>query len=358
MGCRSKTAGTLALASATLAVFGTVAVASRLGGVGDRTVRAVVRSHGFVSSSDVEEPRLAQPSHSRAAAGATQRETPPRADEAPVALRATIALVDARSGLPITRGWLQRSQFGALDRRGRRHEIDDPRGRVDLVVEEASATVLVSAARYLRQEVRIDRSGPHEVRLERATSVLGAVLDGQSAPVHGASVRLEFLGAGLVASPDDVVPIEIDAPTLDRTGVDGRFAFTDLPPGTYRTVATIDGAEQVAHPFRVQTGEWVESDHWLDEATRVAVRLDGPDGAPAARARIIVEATNDSNLTLTRYTDDDGRAVIGPLAPGTYDVTALSDDGVLTPRSLTVQDDGRAIVDLELKLARGTKLRD
>jgi uncharacterized membrane protein YvbJ len=65
-----------------------------------------------------------------------------------------------------------------------------------------------------------------------------------------------------------------------------------------------------------------------------------------------------ATTALTRYTDQDGRATLGPLEPGTYDVSVQSTDGVAEPRSFTIKDDDSSLVDLHLQLAGASAPRN
>ena len=265
---------------------------------------------------------------------------------------ATLRVVDAQTGLTIPTAWFQRSEFGALDGRDKRHQAQRSGARVKLWVEGARATILVSAPQYTTRDVAIDRAGAHEVRLERATSLIGTVRDGQSALVPDARVTLEFLGADFDGLTEEAEPLAFKGATLCRTNADGQYAFTNLAPGVYRTVAVIDGAEHTSRPTQVHAGAWVMTDHWLDEATRLLVQVDQPDGLPAARSRLLLSEDGASTHVLTRYTDDDGRATLGPLDPGKYNVSVQSTDGVTDPQSFTIEDDGQAAFDLHIQLAR------
>ena len=345
---------------AAAAVFGTVALSAWSDRGGESTVHAVVRTDTARGASSLRATTL-ESIGTRADFAEATSEMRTSAFEAATAdegFLATLRVVDASTGLTIPTAWFQRSEFGALDRRAQRHDAAPGKESVRLWIDGTHATVLVAAPRYQTKDVALDRAGAHDVRLERATSLGGTVRDGQSAPVPAALITLEYLGSTLDGLSDDAEPLAIKGPTLRRTDADGRYAFTDLAPGVYRTVATIDGAVHTSRPRLVHAGEWVDTDHWLDEATRLVVQVDGPDGLPAARARLLVSRKNTTLQTLTRYTDRDGRATLGPLEPGIYDVTVQSTDGVAEPHSFTIEDDGSALVDLHIQLAIASAPRD
>lgn len=356
---RSNTAGTLALAIATAGVFGAVAVSAWSEPSNASAVHAVVRA-----DLDVDAPQAIATGARLEAVESAETSVRDARSAALDALRttegfhATLRVVDDRTGLTIPTAWFQRSEFGALDRRAQRHDASPGRKPVRLHVTESRATVLVAAPRYATQDVLIDRPGEIEVRLTRATSIQGAVLDGRSAGVSSARVTLEFLGSTLDGVTEESEAIPIKGPTLRRTDADGRYVFSNVAPGVYRTVVEVEGAKHASRPRLVLAGEWLDVDHWLDESTRLAVQVDRPDGLPAARARLLVQRDGDAEPTLTRYTGEDGRATLGPLDPGSYRVSVQSVDGTAIPQSLSIQDDGRAVVDLHLQLARAAARGD
>lgn len=234
---------------------------------------------------------------------------------------------------------------------------------------------LVSAPMYAPRHVSLGAPGATDtektITMERSTCIVGVVRDGSSAPLAAARVTLEYLSpAGAFdaqTSQPSGLPESYDGPTLRRTDDEGRYSFQRLPPGVYVTRVARDGTTHLSDPIFAEPGRWTSGDHWLDEHVRLAVTLTQASGEPAAASRVLLlnaqgpssdgtAATTyglpeDANVIVSRYTDDDGRATLGPLKPGLYTVYVQSDEGTVRPYDVTIREGGRSILDLALRLS-------
>ncbi|MEM9380417.1 MAG: carboxypeptidase-like regulatory domain-containing protein [Planctomycetota bacterium] len=346
---RSKTAGTFALLVASTAMLVAFAAAIWSGHGSPSPAHAIDRAEPALRVARAADAPLAALDALAAPADLDRRASAEDDRSEATGFEASIRVLDATTGLEVRTAWFQRSAIGASEAR---FDAQREGENTTLRVEDASATVLVSAPRYVARSVTLERAGVEAVRLQRATSLIGTVRDAQSGLVSGARVSLEYLGTSLSGVGTDAESLPFDGPTLRRTDERGEYAFTGLAPGVYRATCSVDGATHASRPTLVTGGAWTRTDHWLTEATRLSVQVARPDGLPAARARLLVTRPGESGPSLTRYTDEDGRATLGPLDPGTYDVAVQSRDGETSPRSLTIHDDGQAFVDLHLQLAR------
>ncbi|MEM1451178.1 MAG: carboxypeptidase-like regulatory domain-containing protein [Planctomycetota bacterium] len=349
---RSNAAGTLALLVASTAVLAGFAAAVLSGHGSPSPAHAIDRAEPtpFVASRPDAGPVVLETLATPASHLGSARESDATSEKS--GFEASIRVLDAKTGLEVRTAWFQRSEFGAIGGRGALFDVQREGEPASLNIDGERATVLVSAPRYVAREVALDRAGVEVVRLERATSLVGTVRDGQSALVKGARVVLEYLGPTLDGASGDAEALPFDGPTLRRTDERGEYAFTGLAPGVYRATCSVGSATHTSRPTLVADDAWTRVDHWLAEATRLSVQVARPDGLPAARARLLVTRPGEGAPALTRYTDEEGRATLGPLDPGTYDVAVQSRDGETSPRSLTIHDDGQAFVDLHLQLAR------
>ncbi len=156
--------------------------------------------------------------------------------------------------------------------------------------------------------------------------VSGTVLDAATrAPAAGASVMAMRRG----------LPTGGIAEVLDRAagaaqaGADGRYAISGLGAGDYDLLVSVTGTmPQVAGEVSLKDEETVQGkDLVAEHGARLRVRAIGADGAPLAGATLTLRdahtgaSLNTEELVALR-TDEKGETQIGPLAPGTYDVSA------------------------------------
>ncbi|QDV09813.1 hypothetical protein Poly30_53730 [Planctomycetes bacterium Poly30] len=292
----------------------------------------------------------------------------------------TLTAVDSVTGAAILKFWVKRSGTEDMASPAAPVLSDPASGEAVLPAaswdEDAaldSADFLVSAPLYEATLVTLEgpgaRAASRTLKLARSSSIVGVVRDGASAPLPAARVTLEFLGSvpGLRAETSEPVPLPdaYQGPTLRRSDDAGRYSFDQLPPGSYRTRVERDGTLHVSDPVAVHPGRWTFCDHWLDEHVRVTVHVLAPDGHPAEGSRVLLQPAESSvsegppltkpsdesgERLATRYTDEEGRATLGPIGAGRYLVFIQSDDGQATAQPLQVDDSGRSIVDLEFRL--------
>ena len=291
---------------------------------------------------------------------------------------------DSMTGQPVLKFWARRSammDMAAIDP----PRLSDPAtGSLLLpgalwLSDEASAPaasateVLVSAPLYEPLNILLEGPGPRTiertVEVKRAAGIVGIVRDGSSAALPSARVNLEYLGTRASFSPDTAeaaqMPETYQGATLRRTDEAGRYAFGHLPPGVYRTRASRDGTVHLSDPIFVAAGRWSLGDHWLDEHVRLAVVITDPAGLAAQESRILLLAIDpetaeplslntllpdDAEKLVTRYTDAEGRATLGPLSAGTYRVFVQSDDGQAPPQEFHVVEGSRSILELDFHL--------
>ncbi|MBL8896856.1 MAG: sigma-70 family RNA polymerase sigma factor [Planctomycetes bacterium] len=148
-----------------------------------------------------------------------------------------------------------------------------------------------------------------EVILEKSASCRGIVTCGE--PVRG--VAQAFL--------------ELRSATGERRGMQwtddqGRFAFEGLATGSYVLAAQYGGAVKSELEIELVAGTAREDlALHLPHAAFVSVALRGPAGAPPGDVKLLV-ATRDAegqwNFERSTVLGEDGRAVLGPFAPGPH----------------------------------------
>lgn len=291
-----------------------------------------------------------------------------------------LKVVDAMTGEGVPKYWVKPSEVRDMASPSAPLLADPASGRATLPATLWNADAPLSPADFL---VSAPLFEPHTVSLEgpgaasrtrtielpRASAIVGVVRDGASAPVPAARVTLEFLGSvpGLRPETSETMPLPdaYQGPTLRRTDGSGRYSFGRLPPGAYRTRVERDGTVHVSDPISVQAGRWSFGDHWLDEHVRLTVTVLDPAGVAAKDSRVLlVPASPDSDVSgslndllseesgklVTRYTDAEGRATLGPLSEGHYHVSIQSDAGEAFAQMFQVEEASRSIVDLEFRL--------
>ncbi|MBT8482451.1 MAG: carboxypeptidase regulatory-like domain-containing protein, partial [Myxococcales bacterium] len=166
-------------------------------------------------------------------------------------------VIDAQTGRSIADAEIT-AATGVLGLHTRRTRSDG-RGRFELagVVGEAQSLYVTADGYVSAGPLRQGSSDPSmTVRLERASTVEGRVVDERGVPVEAALVRAfgegqirgEDLGApdSLGVTSGEVPPISAGASgglayvRQVETGRDGRFRLSDLRPGPYRLVASHD----------------------------------------------------------------------------------------------------------------------
>ena len=205
--------------------------------------------------------------------------------------------------------------------------------------------VLIACAVALSAISRAQAPGPTSPSV---TSISGRVLDGVTgAPVSGAVVRIG--GTGLYDTIDDVV---INIEDLDRTLWErklrtevrtdrfGRFAFTDLPPGSYGIVARMDGwspgrygataSDDRGQSLDVSAGQRATATIAMWKEPWIGGSVVDDRGEPVERAEVQVlkwrSLAGRPMLTpVARLTTNDRGEYGGGVPPGEYIVRALSD---------------------------------
>ncbi len=181
--------------------------------------------------------------------------------------------------------------------------------------------------------------------LKKLGTVIAHVVDAHEAPAAGAHVQI----AGAALWP-------ARSATTDAAGV---VRIGELATGTYALRAT-RGAEASAIELGVPVhgGDSRDVTLRLAPGTFVAVRVvDGEGGGdvprddepPIASAKVTLAESGLSPFPLEAVTDKDGRARLGPVAPGAATIDALADGYV--GRAVEVADPPPAVVRLALERA-------
>ena len=264
------------------------------------------------------------------------------ADDEPESLALTLRAIDAQTGARVMRFWVRASGFGDLASDVRRWRSDPATGEATVELEASPhgpfIPLSVLADRYLTHDFTPE-SGSHAVaRLERATSIVGTVRDADSAPVVSARVDLIWYGEESGPGAEPLEPPDGVA-TLRRSDENGEYAFTKLPPGRWATRVTVGGVERSSSPRFARYGEWTRIDHWIDEGRRIVADVIQPSGAPSPDSRVLISKEDAEPPLLARYSDSDGRVILGPLEPGAYVVTVVSDHGAHDPIDVVVPSD-------------------
>ena len=92
----------------------------------------------------------------------------------------------------------------------------------------------------------------------------------------------------------------------------------------------------------------LRSDGRSAEGSRVLLLPEPPDSKPVDPLN--ASLPDSPEKLITRYTDEEGRATLGPLGIGRYLVFIQSDDGQVAPRRLQVDEPSRSILELEFRL--------
>jgi EmrB/QacA subfamily drug resistance transporter len=167
-----------------------------------------------------------------------------------------------------------------------------------------------------------------------------------TAPVHG-HVRQPD-GAGLAGATVTLIDPSGQQAARGQSGADGEYQVSAPAPGPYTLIAMAAAHQPYASAVRVGAGP-VEVDVLLPGASRLAgtVRTAGT-GDPLAGATVTLADTR-GEVVAARSTDEQGRYLIGDLAPGRY-ALALSARGH-QPQALpvTVADGEQATQDAELR---------
>lgn len=184
--------------------------------------------------------------------------------------------------------------------------------------------------------------------LAPAVTLTGRVVDGSGTPVEGASIHARGEGGAPV---DRIAYVTSDAA--------GRFSYTGLAAGIYRVSARKgESVSPESAPFAIDSDSSGEPVLALDQGTVLVVRIAGEDG-PVHEVRVSV--TDDEGrefsglLSMAELFEDLGRAAtsterrVGPLAPGTYTVTATHPDGRTRSRKVALRDKLEKAVTLRLK---------
>ena len=180
--------------------------------------------------------------------------------------------------------------------------------------------------RDIRLEESSDDARELDLELERGGSLSGRVVDPEGLPIAGASV--------FVRDSEGIVLAHISELVSDA---EGRFRYTALLPGRYTVLArTQDGSSEESEALFVSAGEDTATEIVLVPGTLLLVKLRTETGQ-VRPARVLVCDRKGRRVnglvgmeTFLREIESgfsDSEQTVGPLAPGTYRVTATLEDG-------------------------------
>jgi protocatechuate 3,4-dioxygenase beta subunit len=205
-----------------------------------------------------------------------------------------------------------------------------PRGSI---VVRASAAGWRPATR--EADLAAGSSPPLRIRLERAQSIRGIVLDEDGRPVPEATV------ASFAAE-------NRNERASCTTGGDGRFTLSGLAGGAHEVRARCPGYLDLRH-YRVVSGTGDIRIH-LTRSLAITGRVVDADGRPVARARVIARSESGAEARRSR-TGSNGRFCLDRLRSGTYSVEVRSADSPVGAEPLALARDVAAgIRDLEIHL--------
>ncbi|MGC8915529.1 MAG: carboxypeptidase-like regulatory domain-containing protein [Thermoanaerobaculum sp.] len=216
-----------------------------------------------------------------------------------------------------------------------------PAGRWDLRLSAQGR-----APRYFWDVTVVDETDLGTVRLPRAASVSGFVVDAAGRPWGTpVTVTLEPARSQPEAAQGDFKKLQLTT----RSGERGFFQFVDVPPGSYLVRAAVPGlAPAEAGPIRVFEGAESRLPEPLALTPPVPLRvfLDAPADPWGAPLRVAVKKAEFSlwgNVRQTVATLENERAELA-LAPGRYVVSVVSDpDQTWWEEELELASPGRDI---------------
>ena len=261
-------------------------------------------------------------------------------------------------GARVVAGWTEDTGFGvhhaliAADGRFRIGPL--PPGRIMLVatLRPAGALVIASGAPH-QTEVTIEEGKSVtgvSLRLPRESlAVAGRVLSPDGSPLEGAHVTAE-------PNIDGEQWLFGEATPETRADADGRFVLPNLEPGSYTVRVVFAG--YVPYRAEVAAAKGRPLEVKLTRGGRVRGEVTDVDARPAARFSLRAlsrDVASDERAPMQEVHDPRGRFELSALAPGSYQIEAVTDDGRVA-RSGLVRVAPDQVTDVHLRLERGGKL--
>jgi protocatechuate 3,4-dioxygenase beta subunit len=207
------------------------------------------------------------------------------------------------------------------------------------------------AGRLVKSGLRVDEGQVLEgvdFTLEQPGDIEGRVVDTTGAAVKDAAIFVRDASGRL-----------LDRLSMIVSGADGAFTYSGVAPGEYVVSARGNGLASVeSAPVRVEKGGKARVELVLMSATKLFVEVVDDEGAPV-RARVsVLDARGREMQGMLGWAEmmgafgesgfDFSKQELGPLAPGTYTVTAIDDGGHKSSKPVTL--DGQPERRLKLRL--------
>ncbi len=206
----------------------------------------------------------------------------------------------------------------------------------DLNDSEIALSVRADGYALHESKLKLSAEGANlrEVTLQPAGALRGRVLDFEGKPLAGAQLLLRRLGE----NPSFAHSFGAG----EQTGADGRFVLDGLEPGPHELEVSHDACEDASFgPFAVEQGASLDvGDLRMKAAGSIEVRVVDAAGEPLAGATVSlgtvgtfasISVESDgaalfvSDGMAKTTSDDDGRALLTGVEPGTHTVRAHKD---------------------------------
>ncbi|MCU0724418.1 MAG: carboxypeptidase-like regulatory domain-containing protein, partial [Planctomycetes bacterium] len=181
-----------------------------------------------------------------------------------------------------------------------------------------------------------------EARLERGLLITGRVSLAGEGPIDGA----EITGTSRVAGLDGAANVLSSAA---RSGPDGRFVLSGLPPGPCELRAHVRGLPWQRRRWSATAGAR-DVEIVLGVGQPIRGRVFGLSGEPVAKTRIKATIESDESMSWEAETNAEGVFEFGNLDPGNYRITATPPSGAAPA---TVGGIAAGATEVEIRLSEG-----
>jgi hypothetical protein len=206
------------------------------------------------------------------------------------------------------------------------------------------------AGRLIRSGLKVDEGKTLEgidFDLAEPGTIHGRVVDAAGQPVKDAAIFVRDENGHL-----------LDRLSMIQSAADGTFEYEGVAAGEYLVSARGKGqASAESAPVRVPKGGSASVELVLQPGTRLVVEVIDDDGNPVVARITVTDARGREQQGMLGFAEmasgfsegfDSSKQTIGPLPPGPYTVTAVSDSGQKTSKPVTL--DGQPERKLKLRL--------